>query len=150
MKVQIDLSLSLARAATALDVEDVRAVEDGHVHRMAGRVREILEVGRRDLAELHRVDRGEPEIEHPEAEPVAPGRPVLLEIAEVRKRRDVAVGARTAEPDLAREVTHAEEWAGRGERGKDREAAFEGLRGGGFAGGGDCAHTGVLAIGTPS
>ena len=58
------------RAAAALDVDDVEAVEDRHVHRVAGLVAELPQVRRRDLAQLHRVDRREAEVEHARTEAV--------------------------------------------------------------------------------
>ncbi len=91
VEVEVDLALALLRAPAALDVDDVDAVEDRHVDGVAGLVAELLEVGRRDLAELHRVDRGQPEVDDARPEPILPRVRVLLEVAETRKRGDVAV-----------------------------------------------------------
>jgi hypothetical protein len=118
----------LARAAAALDVDDVGAVEHRHVDGVPGLVAQLLEVRRGDLAQVHRVDRREAEVEHARAEAVLARRGVLLEIAERGERGDVAVGRRTAEADLAREVADAEQRAAGAKRRENREATFERLR----------------------
>ena len=63
VEVEVDLVLVAARGAEALDVDDVDVVEDRHVDGMPRLVAEPLEVRRGDVPELHRVDRGEPEVE---------------------------------------------------------------------------------------
>ena len=113
MEIEVDLALARARAAAPLDVDDVEAVEDRHVHGVAGRVAQLPQMRRGDLAQLHRVDRREPEVEHPRAEAVLLRRRILLEIAEGGERRDVAVGRLAAEPDVAAELADAEKWSSR-------------------------------------
>src|SRR6266536_2994385 len=83
---------------------------------------------RRDLAQLHRVDRREPEVEHARPETVLPRHPVLLEVAEGGQRGHVAVRRAAAEPDVAPELADAEERPARAEGREDREAALERLR----------------------
>ena len=78
MQVEIDLALTLLRASAALDVDDIRAVEHGHVDGMARVVAQLLQMWRGDRPQLHRVDRGEAKVEHARAESVFLGRCVLL------------------------------------------------------------------------
>ena len=59
----LHLLLAAPRAADADDVDDLRPVEDGHVHGEARLVAQPLEVRPRELGQLHRVDRREAEIE---------------------------------------------------------------------------------------
>ena len=113
MEIEVDLALARPRAAAPLDVHDVEAVEDRHVHGVAGCVAQLPQMRRGDLAQLHRVDRGEPEVEHARAEAVLLRRRILLEIAEGGQRRHVAVGRRAAEPDVAAELAHAEKRSSR-------------------------------------
>ena len=81
-----------------------------------------------DLAQVHRVDRREAEVEHLRAEPVALRVGVLLQVAELGERRDVAVRRAPAQVELARELADADQRAVGVERGEDREAALERLR----------------------
>ena len=83
VQVEVDLALALLRGAAALDVDDVDVVEDRHVHGVAGLVAQLLQVRCRDLAQLHRVDRGEAEVEHARPEAVLPRRRVLVEVPEL-------------------------------------------------------------------
>ena len=98
VEVQIDLPLSRPRGPAALDVDDVAAVENRQVGGEAGRIAQSLQVRDGDLADVHRVDRGEAQVENARAEPVALGLRVLLEVAERRQRRDVAMGGAPAQP----------------------------------------------------
>ena len=126
MEVEVDLALAGARGSAALDVDDVEAVEDRHVHRVAGLVAEPLEVWRGDLAQLHRVDRGEAEVEDPRAEAVLPRAVVLVEVAEARQRGDVAVGRAAASP-TSRASSLTPRSAVPTEGGEDGEPALERL-----------------------
>jgi len=132
VQVEIDLPLTGARTAAAFDVNDVRPIEDGHVDRVARLVAQLLEVRGADLAELHRVDRREAEVEDSRPEPVLLRRRVLLEVAEHRERRDVPVRRASTEADFPPEVTHTEQWPARAEGGEDREPTLERLRVGTF------------------
>ena len=89
MQVEVDLALARRRAAAALHVDDVRAVQDRHVDGVARLVAERLQVRRRDLAHLHRVDRREAEVEHarPEAVAAASARPAAGSRAGAASRR---------------------------------------------------------------
>ena len=128
VEVEVDLALALLGAPAALDVDDVGAVEDRHVDRVAGLVGELLEMGGRDLPQLHRVDRREPEVEHPRAEAVLARLRVLLEVPEARERRDVPVRRAPRQPEHTRELADPELGRGRLERGENRQTAFQGLR----------------------
>ena len=64
MEIEVDLVLVPTGGAEALDVDDVDVVEDRQVDGVPRLVAEPLEVRRGDVPELHRVDRGEPEIEN--------------------------------------------------------------------------------------
>ena len=128
MQVEIDVALALARAAAALDVDDVLAVQDRHVDRVPRLVAQLLQVGSRDLADLHRVDGREAEVEHARPEPVLARERILLQVAEHGQRRDVAMRGAAAEADLARQLAAAEQRPARLEGRQDREAALERLR----------------------
>src|SRR5579884_3499038 len=109
MQIEVDLALAGTRAAATVDVDDVESVEDRHVDRVARVVAETAEMRRRHLAQLHRVDRREAEVEDARAQPVLLRGPVLLQVAERRERGDVAVRGGAAEPYLAAELADAEE-----------------------------------------
>jgi hypothetical protein len=128
VEVEVDLALPCLAAANTFDVDDVEVVEDRHVDREAGRVAEVAEVRRRNHAQLHRVDRREPEVEDARPEAVLLRRRVLLEVAERGERRDVAVRRRPAEPELASEVADPDERPAVAEGREDREPALERLR----------------------
>ena len=76
MQVEVDLA-RLRRPAT-LDV-DVGPVENRHVDGEPGGVTERLQVRDRDLADVHRVDRCEAEVEHARELADADRRPVGAE-----------------------------------------------------------------------
>ena len=82
VEVEVDLPLPRARRAAALDVDDVRAVEHGHVRGEPGRVGQRLQMRDRDLADVHRVDRREAEVEHAGPESIALRLGILLQVAE--------------------------------------------------------------------
>src|SRR4051794_5323505 len=107
--VQVEVDLPRPGRPAAFDVNDVAAVEHGHVDGVAGGVAESLEMRRRDVAQLHRVDRREAEVEHARAEPVLARVRVLLQVPERGERRHVAVRRRAAQSDDAGEVADAEE-----------------------------------------
>src|SRR5581483_1781515 len=91
------------------------------------RVGELLEVRRRDLAELHRIDGREAEVEDPGAKPVLPRARVLLEVAELRERRHVSVRRAPAQAERASEVADPELRRSRPELRQDRKPALERL-----------------------
>ena len=128
MEREVDLALARARRPAALDVDDVGAVQDGHVDGAACLVGELLEVRRGDLPELHGVDRREAEVEHPRSEPVLPRLRVLLQVAETGERGDVAVRRAAAQAESAGEI--ADPALGRfgPELCQDCETALERLR----------------------
>ena len=128
MEVEVDLPLARAGRAAALDVDDVDAVEDREVDGVPRLVAQLAQVRRGDLAQVHRVDRREAEVEHLRPEPVALRVAVLLEVAELGERRDVAVRRAPAEIEVARELADADQRPVGVERGEDREAALERLR----------------------
>src|SRR5205823_9227502 len=105
--------------------------QDRHVDGAARLVGELLQVGSRDLAQLHGVDRREAEVEDARAEPVAPCRRVLLEVAEPGERGDVAVRRAAAELELAGGLADGDERPTGRERGEDGEPALERLGSGG-------------------
>src|SRR5581483_2898948 len=107
VQVEVDLLPRPVRAA-AVDVEDVEAVEDGEAHRVACLVGQLAQVRCGDLADLHRADRGEAEIEDARPQPVLPRPRVLLQVAEAGERRRVAVRGAPRQPDRARQLAHAE------------------------------------------
>ena len=128
VQVEVDLALAPPRAPAALDVDDVRPVEDRHVHRMAGLVAQPLQVGHRDRPQLHRVDRREAEVDHARAEPVLLRRRVLLEVAERGARGDVTMRGAAVQSHLAGELADPEQRLDGGERGEDREPPLQRLR----------------------
>ena len=138
----------LLRGAAALDVDDVGAVEHCHVDGAPGLVAQRLEVGDGELAQVHRVDRGESEVEDARPQPVLPRGWILLEVAERGERRDVAVGRRAAQADLTGEVADSEQRAAGAKRRENREPTLERLRVGAAAG--SRLHPGVLTSGTAS
>ncbi len=91
-------------------------------------VAELPQVRRGDLAQVHRVDRREAEVEHLGPEPVALRVRVLLQVAELGERRDVAVGRAAAQVELARELADPDQRTVGLERREDREAALQRLR----------------------
>ena len=109
VQVEIDLPLAAPRAAAALDVDDVGAVQDRHVHGVARFVAQPLQVWRRDLAQLHRVDRGEAEVDDARAEPVLLGQRVLLEVAESGESRDVTMRCAPVQSHLAGQLADPEQ-----------------------------------------
>src|SRR3954471_24755714 len=123
--VQVEVDLRRARRAAALHVDDVGAVEHGHVDGVARGVAERLQMRRRDVAELHRVDRGDPKIEHAGPEPVLARLGVLLQVAEPGEGRDVTMRRRAAQSDGAREIADAEQRLRGLERRQDRKAPHE-------------------------
>src|SRR4029079_3912233 len=126
MEVEVDRVLVAPRGAMALDVDDVDVVENRHVDRVPGLVAEPLQMRRGDLPELHRVDRGEAQIEDPCAERVLPRARVLMEIPEARERGHVPVRRAPREPELARQLADPDLLAPGGERGENRQPALEG------------------------
>src|SRR5581483_9610110 len=82
---------------------------------------------RGDLAELHRVDRRQAEVDHAWPEPVLARARVLLQIAEPRERRDVAVRGAAGQPEAPCELADPQLGRRRLERGENREPALERL-----------------------
>ena len=128
MKVQVDLALARPGRPAALDVDHVRPVENRHVDGEPGCVAEGLQVRNRDLTDVHRVDRRKAQVEDARAEPVALRLRVLLEVAEGRQRRDVAMRGASTQAELARELADADRRSVGPEGREDREATFERLR----------------------
>ena len=127
MEIEVDLTLSLSCGAAALDVDDLRAVEHGHVHRVPRLVGKRLKMRRCDVAQPQRVDRGEPEVEHAWAEAVLPRGRILLEVPERRERHDEAMGRRAAQADRAGKLADTEEGLAVPERGENSEPPLERL-----------------------
>ena len=127
VQVQVDLPLSRPRGAAALDVDDVAAVEDGHVDRVAGLVAQLLQVRRRDLAHVHRVDGGEAEVEHARSQAVALALAVLLEVAEGGQRGDVAMSRAAREIEGAADLADTHQGLSGLEQRQHREAPLERL-----------------------
>ena len=129
VEVEIDVPLARPRRPAALDVDDVDVVEDREVDRVAGLVAELPQMRSRDLAEIHRVDRGEAEIEDTGAEPVALRVRVLLQVPELGKRRDVPVSRAPAQFEVAGELADADQRAIGVERRENCKATLKRLRG---------------------
>lgn len=125
MEVQIDFTLPGACAATPLDVDDVAAVEDRHVHGVTGLVTELLEVGGRNGAQLHRIDGRKAEVEHARSEAVPPCRGILLQVPEPSQGRHIPVRCTAAETDDTGELADAEQRLRRGEGSEDAKPALE-------------------------
>src|SRR5881275_927530 len=103
---------------------------------------------RGDRPQLHRVDRGEAEVEHARAESVFLCRRVLLQVAERGERRDVSMRRASAHADRARQLGDAEQRYLAAERTEDAQPALE--RPGVRAVANWAFHTHVLLSGTPS
>ncbi|HEX7161416.1 MAG TPA: hypothetical protein VF223_09300 [Trebonia sp.] len=115
-----------------VDEDHVGVVADGQVRGVPGGGGEPLQVRRRDLAQTERSEHRESQVKHADAQPVLAGRVVLVEVAELGERGDVAVRGAAGEAEPLGQFTDSERRAVRAERPENRQSAFERLRRGGI------------------
>ena len=127
MQVEVDLALSAAEAAHAVDVQDVGAVEHAEAGRVGGALAQLLEVGVGVLAQPGGVQRGHAEVGDAQPEAVL-ARGALLEVAERDERDHVAVRGRAAHAELVGDVGDPEHGALGREAAEDRKATLQRLR----------------------
>jgi len=127
MNVKHRSVLTPPERANTVEVEDVGSLQHSQAAHMGGALAQFLQIGVRVLAKPCGVQRGHPEIGHPQPEPVLP-RGVLLQVAERHQRDHIPVRGRTRHAEIVGDVSDPQHRPQRRETRKDRQATLKGLR----------------------